>query len=434
MLLALVLGLSVICCAWRPWAVLPLILMIASIYPPTIGRLVPIGNSTLSSLYETIIMIALVGLIRLRAAGPYLARESVPLLIIAIPLIAGGLGVGTFNDFISSEKPLVLIAVVTIIAMRVARCYTSATRSFVLPAICWIAAVESILGVYQRGAHSWGYYDHAATTAQSMSTAFPGRAGGTFGHPSVLGIFAAVALVIALELRFKSWVFVAVIDFAGVVASGGRSAVAALLIGVVIAVCIPLKSGTWHRPRSIPSMATVTIAPLVVILLGLSFTDIAQTFVGSEFTQRFTDLGADQSVTAHQYRQSVAWHLISAHPESFLVGHGPGYAIHYLVDFGFNDGQAPAFDNTYLSLWIDYGIVGLGILAVLAVLAVRRAGFGTATAVALAVACYGFDIQGWPVILVLLSVAFGAISSLPKKSVPWTAKPPAKSRRPPIRV
>jgi hypothetical protein len=111
-------------------------------------------------------------------------------------------------------------------------------------------------------------------------------------------------------------------------------------------------------------------------------------------------------------RIKAGWHGITESPITVVFGHGPEADFRYFGQHPINDGQAQVFDNTYVSVWYDYGLLGLlSLLAAIVGLYWRlRSVPARAIILGTAAQIFFFDVWTWPtaVAVFAIGIALGA--------------------------
>jgi hypothetical protein len=118
------------------------------------------------------------------------------------------------------------------------------------------------------------------------------------------------------------------------------------------------------------------------------------------------------SANARFTRIGTVWDGITHDWSTVIFGHGPEADVRYLEHTGIHDGQAQVFDNTYLSFWYNFGLIGvtclllimLGVYRRLRSLPPRMLFIGFAAQI------FFFDVWLWlaAVAVFLLAIALGA--------------------------
>jgi O-Antigen ligase len=269
----------------------------------------------------------------------------------------------------------------------------------------WVGAAIALLAIYQRITGTWPVLDSHAVSLAFTSGAGPGRSAGVMGHPLIYGTFAMGMACIALAQRFRYWRIPFVANLVGLVLSGTRSAWVGLAAALVL----------WYlnRPRKVTRRG-LAMAGSAVVAGALLW--IFGGFLGSSVAilrDRLANFTHSQSANARYTRSGAAWHGIRDSVPNLLLGHGPEAHVEFFKTTGIQDGLAQAFDNSYLTMWYDFGLLGLVAFAFLAITVVLRLPSltGRMVLVAFLVQIYFFDFFLWPcavmvgVLGVALSVA-----------------------------
>lgn len=171
------------------------------------------------------------------------------------------------------------------------------------------------------------------------------------GHPLVYGTFAMGMALIALGLRFRGWRYAYIANMVGLVLSGTRSAWAAALCALVL----------WYiaQPRKLSlrgAATTVVSAAAAYAIWKIGPPIVAQTV--SVAANRVDNVTQSESATARFERSGTAMSQITDNVWSIIFGHGPESHVLFFRTIGIPDGLAQTFDNTYLSLWYESGVLG----------------------------------------------------------------------------
>jgi hypothetical protein len=277
--------------------------------------------------------------------------------------------------------------------------------------LAWVSVFVAVLAVYQRLTGTWPGLDRFAMSEAFTSTVGFGRSAGTMGHPIVYGTFCMAMMCVAIALRFRLWQVVFAFNGVGLLLSASRSA----WIGALCALAL------WYfvQPRKVTRRGIVTVGAVVAVGAVLAFAGPAP--VRDAFglvRDRLVNVTGQNSATARYERVEEAWAGITESPRTFLFGQGPEAHARFFEQIGISDGLAPAFDNSYLTMWFDYGLLGLGALLALLVLAFVRTRSLPARMllVAFGVQIWFFDCYVWPaaVGVPLLALAFASSVEAPR--------------------
>lgn len=269
-------------------------------------------------------------------------------------------------------------------------------------AFAWIGVPIALLAVYQRASGTWPLLDQYAVDVAFTAAAGPGRSAGVMGHPILYGTYCMAMACVALVLRGRLWGIPFAANVIGLVLSGTRSA----WIGMAVALV------GWYlvQPRKFSRRGVAIGGAAAVVAAGLwAFGPPAIQHTIDILKDRLANLTGSQSAVARYARSGAAWDRIWDNPATVLFGHGPEGHVTFFRTIGIDDGLAQAFDNSYLTLWYDFGAVGLLCFVVLlAALWWRfRSLVGRLLLLAFAVQIYFFDFFLWPCAGAVLALAVG---------------------------
>ena len=223
----------------------------------------------------------------------------------------------------------------------------------------WTGVGVAAIAVVQRWILRWPVLDDLATDPGFQSFPNPLRSAGVMGHPLVYGTFAMGMALIALGLRFRGWRYAYIANMIGLVLSGTRSAWVAALCALAL----------WYiaQPRKLSLRGTVTAlasAAGAYAIWKIGPPIVAQTI--SVAANRVDHVTQSESATARYERSGTAMSHITDNVSAIIFGHGPEGHVLFLRTVGIPDGLAQTFDNSYLTLWYDSGIVGAAAFVVVA--------------------------------------------------------------------
>lgn len=323
------------------------------------------------------------------------------------------LGWSGFGNFFTVAFPLVATLFIAWGAAADAQAHPqSLTRAVnvllgVSVVLAGLAAVERVTGI---------------NPVQSLIPAldygtFPGRSATIMSHPIVYGGFCMVMLVVALfDGQRRSWIFAAA-NVAGLVLSGARSAWLGAAIAVVVGYLVT------RRKTSMRGILAVCAALLAAVVAVQALPDVARSVVET-VVYRLTSSESLASAGARTVRIDAAWDSITESLATFVAGHGPGATTEFFTQYRVGDGLANVFDNSYLTLWNDFGLVATAAFVFLLLAAMVRPGAMAGRLVLLAVAVQAclFDVYAWPA--ALGGIALGvALRVQPRQAV----APPSRS-------
>ncbi|MGK5442027.1 hypothetical protein ACSNN7_09405 [Micromonospora sp. URMC 105] len=148
---------------------------------------------------------------------------------------------------------------------------------------------------------------------------------------------------------------------------------------------------------------------------------------------RISDPIGSASADARFTRINAVWDGITRDWSTVVFGNGPEANVRYLEHVGIGDGQAEVFDNTYLTFWYNYGLIGLACLLSLLVVLYRRLRSLPARLLLVGIAAqiFFFDVWLWlgAVAVCLLAVALGAADNPSLSARPLPPLDPRRWRR-----
>ena len=255
----------------------------------------------------------------------------------------------------------------------------------------WVGVAVAVLAVYQRWTRSWPILDDFAIDIAFMAKSGPERSAGFMGHPLVYGTFAMGMACVALGLRFRYWRFAFIANMIGLVLSGTRSSWAAMLCALAL----------WYiaQPRKLSLKGVANAVVSTAALYGIWKLGPPAVVETVEIaTNRVDNVTQSESAVARYERSGTAVEGITRDAWTAIIGHGPEAHVEFFRTVGIRDGLAQAFDNTYLTMWYNSGIVGLvALVCVLGAVLLRyRSLTGRMIFGAVAAQILFFDIHLWP--------------------------------------
>lgn len=308
-------------------------------------------------------------------------------------------------------------------------------------AFTWFSVAVAVFAKYQSLTGTWPIFDQLAYNWTYTSLFDPTRSAGLSGHPIIYGTFAMAMALAALIIRGRYWYVPFTANIVGLVLSGTRSAWVGMFLALTLWLFYEWRKVSWRGLASTLAIAAIAFTFVAVRPFTQSSppTSSASTPNTSTPTPRSVDsvraAGArmsdpigSASANARFTRIDAVWNGITDDWSTFIFGHGPEANVRYLEKTGIGDGQAQVFDNTYLSFWYNYGLLGLACLFLLMVGAYWR--FRSLPArmliVGFAAQVFFFDVWLWlgAVAVFILAVGFGA-SGNPA----WSTRPPYSGSR-----
>lgn len=319
----------------------------------------------------------------------------------ALVLVASLAAHATLATTLNAARPFLAVG---LLALGIRLCSMDRPQMLAraIAPLMWAGVAVAALAVYQRAAGVWPVLDQNSIGTQYTSLTYPGRSGGTMGHPIILGAVLAFVLIIAVATRPRLWPFFAAAAGLGVVLSGSRSAFVALAV-VGVAAAITERRRLFAARNLIPGLWSLALGTLLALIFAGGWVNE----VAGELYRRAV-LSGDESVGQRSDRYNLAWNLITENTSTVVFGRGPGFDVTYLrtVNAGFS--SAFTFDNTYVSVWMNYGIVVLALMIVaVAIAAKRSSGLGRAIILLAAVEGMFFELTSWPAMLAMLALGLG---------------------------
>jgi hypothetical protein len=224
------------------------------------------------------------------------------------------------------------------------------------------------------------------------------RAQGTLGYPIPFAAFLTVGLFVALlsgVIRSRLLIAAVVLLITtGIVLSGTRSAAVALAVGLGTW-CISLIVSSIVRKKRLPGL---TLAITATLLAGAGV---------AAFLARAVLIG-DFSLLHRGAVIDTAWGLRDLPLPRLLFGSGYNTSGKLFDEGILTTGGLQTIDNALISQVIASGLVGLVLLLVILVLAIKRADIATRSVLAAIVAFYFFfDVMAWHAMTGVLFVAVG---------------------------
>ncbi|MCZ7439427.1 O-antigen ligase family protein [Micromonospora sp. WMMC241] len=354
-------------------------------------------------------------------------------------------------------------------------------------ALTWFSVAVALFAKYQTVSRTWPIFDQFAYDWTYTSAFDATRAVGISGHPIIYGTFAMAMALVALTVRGRFWYVPVAANLAGLVLSGTRSAWVGMILALGCWLFFQWRRATWRGLGGALAIAAVAGALVAVDPSGLlpTATDPTSTAQSTATpaapassppapassptvpasgpaappssptapasspavpasspavppsSPAAPTAGSPDSVDvagsrisdpasadARFTRISVVWAGITHDWSTVVFGNGPEANVRYLENVGIGDGQAQVFDNTYLTFWYNFGLIGLACLLAMLVLLYRhlRSLPARLLLVAFAAQIFFFDVWLWlgAVAVLLLAVALGAADdrSLSARTVP----------------
>ncbi|RAO26412.1 hypothetical protein PSN13_06440 [Micromonospora saelicesensis] len=305
------------------------------------------------------------------------------------------------KDLIISLVPFVCYAVIAWHVIEEARqdpdAFKHLARGF-----AWVGVPMTLLALYQRVTGTWPILDELAISNAFTSSAGAGRSVGTLGHPIAYGTYCMMSMCIAIALRGRLWQLPFFAGAVGLLLSGTRSA----WIGMACAMVV------WYlaQKRKVTRRGVTLVGVSVAVGAGLMVAGPkAMDGVVEMISSRLSNLTGQSSATARYSRYETAWSSLWEGFDTVVFGLGPEAHVRFFQQVGIGDQLAQTFDNSYLTLWYDFGLIALlPFLVILVILLVRAKSLAARMLVAgFAVQIFFFDFYLWPCAAAALILAAG---------------------------
>lgn len=376
--------------AWKPERGVIAIFVLMVLAPVTINAGWP--GSTLTWVYAAVVALAVVGrtqrLLHLDAIEAQEVWIFLPFAAICAASLVNWPGSGAF---LSYARPYLVFTLVAWHVLAEARRAPDAIGR-AIRVLLWVSVPLALLAVYQRATGTWPVLDEFATSAGYQSFAGQERAAAVMGQPVIYGSFCMAMLVPLMTMPVqRKYLFVAA-NVLGLFLSGTRSALLAVL--VVALVC-------FLRGRRITGVAAwyAVTAGMAVVVAAMLYPSVVLDPVAG-YLERLENMASSESGLARQLRFDIAWDHIAATDAAFLVGQGPGAFVDYFTTTSVGDGLAQTIDNSYLTLWFDFGLVPVVAMMGLLLAGILRGAWpGRMLLLGFAVEIYFFDFYSWPSVM-----------------------------------
>ncbi|MFC0483717.1 O-antigen ligase family protein [Pseudarthrobacter scleromae] len=319
-----------------------------------------------------------------------------------LPIILSGIIHSTSpGDWFANVKPLLVLVVVSWHLVAEARLDPQRMRRVALM-VAWAAPALFLLAAYQRVAGYWPVLDQFAIAKSYTSRGDASRSAAIMGHSILYGGYCMVTALISAVLTPKWWRVLLVASLGGLVLCGARSAWVGAAVGLLLVLII-------RRPKvSFWGLYSGLIGLCLVVMAIIVFPDGVSNVV-SAATGRVENFAESQSALARQLRVNLAWSQITHTEFSWWWGLGPGALVAYFTANKTSDNLAATFDNSYLTMWFDYGVIPVALLGImlLAMILQRGALLGRVLAVGLSAQIIFFDFYQWPLMIGAIALAAG---------------------------
>jgi hypothetical protein len=222
------------------------------------------------------------------------------------------------------------------------------------------------------------------------------------GHSILYGGYCMVAATISATLKPRHWKWLFAASLAGLVLSGARSAWLGMAVIFILLLVI-------YRPK----VTFLRAYGLLLLTCGVLFAMIAAPQAVDDITGtawgRIDNVTESVSALARQLRVNMAWVQITDNESTWTWGLGPGALVAYFTVVTISDSLAATFDNSYLTLWYEYGVIPVVILSVALLVGIFRNGptVGRLLLLGITIQIWFFDFYQWPLMIGAISLAAG---------------------------
>jgi hypothetical protein len=329
-------------------------------------------------------------------------NEASWILLLLLPVaLSGILHETSLKDFWAYGKSLIVLVVVAWHVTAEARLAPERLRR-VAVIIAWFAIPLFVLAAYQRATGSWPVLDQFAVAKSYTSRGDPTRTAAIMGHSILYGGYCMVAATISATLKPRHWKWLFAASLAGLVLSGARSAWLGMAVIFILLLVI-------YRPK----VTFLRSYGLLLLTCGVLFAMIAAPQAVDDITGtawgRIDNVTESVSALARQLRVNMAWVQITDNESTWTWGLGPGALVAYFTVVTISDSLAATFDNSYLTLWYEYGVIPVVILSVALLVGIFRNGptVGRLLLLGITIQIWFFDFYQWPLMIGAISLAAG---------------------------
>ncbi|MFF8188172.1 O-antigen ligase family protein [Microbacterium sp. NPDC016588] len=326
-----------------------------------------------SPLFGVVLFVGLAGWLTLRTLGQFSEKST----LLQVGVLASAVAVALIVPYLTASDLPVLANAFALSAV--------AHAAFaVLEQLRIVDAVWQLRGTGDQG---------IADRDNVIFSALVGRSQTSFAHPILLAFFLCVALIFLLHatirLRRARYALAAICSVIGLVCSGTRSAV----VAIIFALCVyAVASIRWRRLLGIFAFFGV------VAIVALQ-TDLPRVLaLDSRFESSVSFIHRSQVLGSVGDLWAMGW-------EKRLFGSGVG-ATAALFDRGIVTGARGLyfFDNTWISMFALTGLISVALLAAVLLWALRGGALAIALATFIGVMGMSFDEQTWQLPMVLLAL------------------------------
>jgi hypothetical protein len=286
--------------------------------------------------------------------------------------------------------------------------------------IAYLAVPLAVLAILEAlGLESiWTTVFHANAHAAIADEANATRSTSSFGHPLIAGACLVATGLILLSVRDRLATIAGLICIVAAATTVSRSALLAGALGIFL---FALQSQGRHRVRTIATAAFLVAAVAVAVY--------SIPALRKSFESRVSGVNESQLLRKESVRENslvIVKEEFDDAPTRLLLGGGVGYSTRLLIARGGNAAGYDIFDNEYITMLYDGGLViALGIFALLAMasaVASRDARRNALPAVAaIMVVMYFVDGMEWASLGLVAWMTIGMFTALRPSPGPSTS-------------
>lgn len=310
----------------------------------------------------------------------------------------------------AGSKVFAVLPLFALIFLFIAWKFSDVSKTNLAICLLYMSLPLNIFAIVQIIFGNWLFMD-SISLPEFRSMSYFGRPASTFGHPIAYGAFASSIIIICLTYNIKSTIryFALSASIVGLVASGSRSSIIPLtfiICYILIRQLIKINRRTKFKKYHVMLFLASILFLAIFTVYGLSFIKIPTVDI-----TRYQNIQESYSAIYRISQWSEAYRLITFSPTTFLWGHGPGASTELLnaTRLILLDGPK-TFDNTFVTLAYDYGIVGVLIIVFAITYAISAPGnvTGKLMLIFLLMNSMFFDAFLWPsfISLLIISIIF----------------------------
>jgi hypothetical protein len=278
-----------------------------------------------------------------------------------------------------------------------------------IKAIAYLAVPIAILALLEAiGLQNlWATLLHADKFASSTNMAI--RSTASFGHPLIAGACLVATGLLLLSIRKRATTVAGIICIVAAATTVSRST----LLGGALGIALFALQTQGRRVRIVATAVVLVLSALIVIN---SIPELKQSFDSRVLHINRSQIAQQASVRSNSL--AIFKKELHVNPHRLLIGGGAGYSTKLLTSIGGNIDGYNIFDNEYITMMYDAGLlVVLCVFGLLAMAATKASKFRRRQALpalaAVAVVMYFVDGMDWPSLSVVAWMVIG-LFTVPK--------------------